>query len=389
MRSDRDNHVEFGLYIHIPFCACRCAYCDFYSTTRASLRDAYVEALGREMRCRADELGHARVRTIYIGGGTPSQLSSGQLLRLFQLIEAHFSIADDAEITIEANPDDVTLEWVETLRRTRVNRVSMGVQTFDDLLLRLIRRRHDAEEACVAVRRLRDAGILNISIDLIYGLPGQTMEMFESDIRCALSLGVQHLSTYSLMYEEGTPLYAMLERGEVEEADEELSLAMYHRLIDRLAESGFEHYEISNFALPGFRSRHNSSYWIGTPYIGLGAGAHSYDGKSCRSWNKADLNLYLDTFVDVPISYASCAVRENEQLTLNDRFEERVFLGLRTREGICLSSLAREFGQKHVDEMLRGAKKWIEQGHLERIDDSLVLTRSGLFISDSIMADLI
>lgn len=373
------------VYIHIPFCACRCAYCDFYSTTRMALRDDYIDALLAEMALRRGEMGTTNARTLYIGGGTPSQLTATQLVRLFDGVGRYFRLASDAEVTIEANPDDVTLEFVAMLRQTPVNRISMGVQTFHDPTLRLLRRRHDAEQARRAVALLREAGYSNISIDLIYGLPGQTLGMFEADIEAALALGVYHLSAYSLMYEEGTPLYRMMERGEVEEADEELSLAMFRLLIARLKEAGFEHYEISNFALPGHRSRHNSSYWTGEAYLGLGAGAHSYNGREVRSWNAGDLESYIRCATAGDFGHCS----EREMLTDEQRFEEAVFLSLRTCEGIDLGALRSSYGAEVVDGMLRRAAPWIEQGKVELTPTHLRLMPEGIFISDAIMAELI
>lgn len=362
-----------GLYIHIPFCASRCIYCGFYSTTRADLRQRYVDALCGEMAlCQPSALS-----TIYLGGGTPSQLSFSQLQQLFIYINKVFDVYPDAEITMECNPDDVTPEFTEKLRQLPVNRVSMGVQSFDDARLCFLRRRHTTAQIGPAVELLRKAGIHNISIDLMYGFPGETLAEWHRDIEAALALRVEHLSAYSLQYEEGTMLYRLLEKGEVEEIDEELERQMYYDLIDRLAEAGFEHYEISNFARPGYRSRHNSSYWNHTPYIGLGAAAHSYDG-STRRWNVADVTAYIEGIEQGKPRF------DFEHLDEATRYNDLVMTALRTSDGLLLTLL----NPQQRTYCLRMAEKYINSGLLCHIDNHLVLTRDGLFVSDMVMADL-
>ena len=287
-----------GIYIHIPFCKSRCIYCGFYSTTGLELRQRYVDALCQEMETHPFPLPEGMgIDTIYLGGGTPSQLTMDQLRQIFIYINKVYSLPSiqggaggGSEVTIECNPDDVTDEFAEGLTILPVNRVSMGVQTFSDERLRFLHRRHTAAQAVEAVARLRKAGIRNISIDLMYGFPSETLDDWQHDIEAAISLHVEHLSAYCLMIEEGTPLYRM----QTDPINEELERQMYYTLIDRLEAAGYEHYEISNFAHPGYRSRHNSSYWKGTPYIGLGAAAHSYDGKSCRRWNVSDIHQYIE-----------------------------------------------------------------------------------------------
>jgi len=263
-----------GLYIHIPFCRSRCIYCDFYSTTLPpAWQMPYVEALGREMVLQGQGAsGKGKEFTsLYLGGGTPSQLTPEALRRLFFHISQHVRLAPDAEVTIEANPDDVTPQWVALLRETPVNRVSMGVQSLDDDILRPLRRRHTASQAIKAVGLLQEAGYANLSLDLIYGLPGQTLRQFTTDVRRVLALGIPHLSAYALQFEEGTPLYRMRSEGSISEADEELSLSCYQRLIDLAQEAGMEHYEISNFApipiastCPKTRSRPNGTTCVPT-----------------------------------------------------------------------------------------------------------------------------
>lgn len=364
-----------GLYIHIPFCASRCIYCGFYSTVRSDLQDRYIDCVCKEMRMRRKELdGH--LATIYLGGGTPSQLSRRNLLRLFSCVEDCFGkdFSQDMEITMECNPDDVQKEMFDNLP---INRVSMGVQTFSDSRLRFLHRRHTASEAQQAVQLLRDAGIGNVSVDLMFGFPGETPEDWQHDIDVALGLHVEHISAYGLMFEEGTPLYRMLERGEVEEADEETCLKMYSLLVDKLEEAGYEHYEISNFARPGFRSRHNSSYWNNTPYIGLGASAHSYDLRT-RSWNVDNLMVYMDS-IEKGIRPA-----ESENIDSRTHYDDIVMTALRTCEGLDLALL----DEQHHQLILNSAAPYINKGMLEIRNGWLRLTRSGIVVSNMIMSDL-
>ena len=379
-----------GLYIHIPFCASRCIYCGFYSTTLMELRDRYVDALCQEMTLRQEALVQQglplpSLDTIYIGGGTPSQLSPQHLKKLFDHINKVFGFNkvfsnNATEVTIEMNPDDVTEEYAHALSQLPVNRVSMGAQTFDDNRLRFLNRRHNAQQVPQAVKTLREAGISNISIDLMYGFPGETLDNWQDDITKALDLGVEHLSAYCLMIEEGTVLYEKMRNGEnkeMRECDEELERQMYYTLTERLKAASFEHYEISNFALPGHRSRHNSSYWTDVPYIGLGAAAHSYDGRS-RCWNVADIRQYINGIEN------GSPVIEQEWLDDDSRYNDRVMLSLRTCEGIDLSLLS----PQDTSYLLPLAKKYLEQGLLTRSDNHLRLTRQGLFVSDMVISDL-
>lgn len=372
-----------GLYVHIPFCGSRCIYCGFYSTTLSSLRGDYVKALCRELALRHDYIREP-IETVYLGGGTPSQLGGEELEKLFGAIHIYnkvYGISTDAEITMECNPDDVTPDFAATISRLPVNRVSMGVQTFDDNRLRFIRRRHTAAQVHNAIGLLRHAGIGNISIDLMFGFPGETTEQWDKDITCALSLGVQHISAYALTFEEGTPLHAMMEHGEVAETDEETSRSMYYMLADRMCEAGYEHYEISNFARPGFRSRHNGSYWKGIPYIGIGAAAHSFDTVS-RQWNIADVRRYMDSI------NRGIVLMEREELDMPARYNDMVMTSLRTCEGIDLHIMEERFGKEYVRYMLANADRHVSAGLLSLSKSHLRLTRDGLFVSDSVMCDL-
>ena len=366
-----------GLYVHIPFCKSRCVYCGFYSTTALPLRQSYVDAVCKEMEITCTKT--SETTTVYLGGGTPSQLTAEQLHQIFDAIYKYNKVSDEAEITIECNPDDVTEAFADSLRSLPVNRVSMGAQTFDDRRLQFLCRRHTASQVSEAIERLRKTGIKNISIDLIYGFPQETLDDWKCDIDRALSLGVEHISTYCLMIEEGTPLYQMLQQGRITETDEELERQMYEMLIDRLEASGYEHYEISNFAHPGYRSRHNSAYWKGIPYIGIGSAAHSYD-IATRSWNVSDIQQYIDTIRKGQRPY------ESETLDDDTRYNDTVTVALRTREGLPLATLS----DRHRTHCLRCAKPFLTDGLLtiDNATQSLRLTRRGLFVSDMIMSEL-
>ena len=374
-----------GLYIHIPFCRSRCAYCDFYSTTREAEMECYVEALCHEIIARREELSHARVHTIYIGGGTPSLLSPTLLRRIFDTVYTNYEVQADAEVTMEMNPDDS----VQLGQLPELNRISLGIQSFDDTLLRLIRRRHDSATAIRTVKQLQAAGIRNISIDLIYGLPGQTLAQWEHDLDIAFSLGIQHLSAYALSYEPGTVLTRWRDEGRIREASDELSVEMYLRLCQRAREAGFEHYEISNFALPGYHSRHNSSYWTGTPYLGFGPGAHSYDGQRTRRANLPNLDDYIAFFASPRGGREGGVPYSCETLTTTELYNETIMCGLRTARGIDLKALAKRFGQPALDDLLRLADPHIRAGRLIQKDHHLRLAEHALMVSDDIMSDLI
>ena len=370
-----------GLYVHIPFCSSRCVYCGFYSTTGLELRERYVDAVCKEISFRSEniEVGGERpqIGTVYLGGGTPSQLTISQLQQIFDTIYIYNKVENDAEVTIEMNPDDVNKETAEALQKLPVNRISMGAQTFSDERLRFLRRRHNASQVKEAVETLRQAGFKNISIDLMYGFPNQTLEEWKTDIEKALELDVEHISTYCLMYEEGTALYKLLEQGKVAEIDEERERKMYYTLIERLEAAGYEHYEISNFARKGYRSRHNSSYWRGIPYIGVGAAAHSYDIKT-RSWNVADIKKYIEAMEQGKRPY------EEEVIDADTRYNDAITVALRTKEGLDLTTLP-DNQRRHC---IANAKRHIDANLLRLADNHLALTKEGLFVSDMVMSDL-
>ena len=359
-----------GIYIHIPFCKSRCKYCDFFSTTHLEKQAEYVEALLAEWHMRQHELIEP-IHTIYIGGGTPSTMDTAALDRILQAILSSTPDQRPQEITIEANPGDITLEKAQAWRAMGINRLSMGVQSFQDHLLQLIGRRHNANQAIQAVQLAQAAGFDNISIDLMYALPDQTMQMWQQDIQQALSLGVQHISTYGLIYEEGTVLTTLLEHGQIEAVDEDTEMQMYDYLVEELTANRFIHYEVSNFALKNRHSRHNSSYWNDTPYIGLGAGAHSYDGHQ-RQWNISDLDIYIER------ALAHDLQPEIETLTPEQKHTERIMLGLRTCQGVPKDMIN-----------ISKALPYLQQGLLMENGNRIVATTQGYHILNRIIEDLI
>jgi len=369
-----------GLYIHIPFCKSRCAYCDFYSGIQLPLMDRLVDALCREIALRADYLKDEPLETIYFGGGTPSLLSQTHFLQIFQTIRQYFEVNPNSEITIEANPDDLNDEKVEMLASLRINRLSIGIQSFDDAELTLLRRRHTANQATEAVERCKKI-YSNISIDLMYGLPSQTISNWQHTISAALSLNIQHISAYHLTYEAGTLLERKRREGKITPVTEEISVEMFRILREMLHEKGIEQYEISNFALPGYHSRHNSAYWQGIPYLGIGPAAHSFDDDN-RQWNVADTVDYIESIEKDSLNF------EKEYLTIDDKFNELIMISLRTIKGISLYQVESKFGDVRKALLLKHAARFIETGLLQVVDNYLQLTQDGIFVSDGIIADL-
>ena len=371
-----------GIYIHIPFCKQRCSYCAFYSTTLYNIRERYVDALCKEIAMRKEYAGGAPIETIYLGGGTPSTLSMEQLKRICDTVYAAYQVSPAPEVTIECNPDDLTPDFLAQLKVLPFNRISMGVQSFNDTQLKRLGRRHDAAKARQAVANARSAGYSNISIDLIFALPGSTIDEWEHDLESAIALRPDHLSAYNLTYEEGTPMHRALERGDFTELSEEDNITQFQMLISRLKEAGYRHYEISNFALPGRESRHNSSYWNDTPYIGCGAAAHSYNGTS-RGWNIADIQEYIKGIEN------GNPVFEIEELTEEERYNDTILTRLRTAEGIPLAWMKEKFSSRLYDYMLRCIGKEIALGYLKKENGHLSLTEKGIFISDAVIRELI
>lgn len=381
-----------GLYLHIPFCASRCIYCDFYSTTQTGLRRPYVEALSHEAMARrsflagkADARGlwHCDdpLRTVYLGGGTPSWLGGDLVCELLDAIAQVFDVSLVEEVTLEANPEDVTGEFLAALpighptsaHPLAVNRISMGVQSMIDDELRMLGRRHDSQRVVEAVASCRKHGLDNLSLDLMYGLPGQTLDTWDESIRRILDLRPDHLSAYCLSVEEGTQLERQVNEGRLSPANDDLCVAMARHLRQRVSKAGFEQYEISNYCRPGRHSRHNSSYWVGTPYLGLGPGAHSYDGRNLRCWNEPSLTDYL----------AGQRQEGCERLSDVDRYNERVMLGLRTRWGVGLSPKEWDERRHDIDDLTQ--RGWI---NADASTHRLTLTDEGLSWADEVIRQL-
>lgn len=370
-----------GLYIHIPFCKKKCIYCDFFSIANRSDEAEYVLALLSEFDMRISELKGADIETIYIGGGTPSVLSEANLSCLIEGLKQRLDFNKVQEFTIEVNPDDVTQEFANRIVALGINRVSMGVQSFVDSELKLINRRHDAKGAVQAVETLKAAGISNISIDLIYGLPTQTLDSWQYSVAEAIKLNVKHISAYSLSYEEGTALYVLRERGKITECDEDDCVKMYDLLVVMLREAGFLHYEISNFAQSQFYSRHNSNYWNKTPYLGLGCSAHSYDGKE-RSYNIADVKKYV-----MEIS-SGATVKDVDETQPWEQYNEDIMIGLRTMWGVDLSEIDKQYGKNVADKFKNTAEKYLLAKDMKRSENNYSLTEQGVMIADLIIRDL-
>lgn len=331
---------------------------------------------------RKEYIANEMVGTIYLGGGTPSTLTMEQLKRICDTIYSNYPIADTPEVTIECNPDDLTTEFLGQLRELPFNRISMGVQNFNDTQLKRLGRRHTAEAARQAVTNARAAGYSNISIDLMFALPGSCRAEWQETLDTAIALRPEHLSAYNLMYEEGTPLYRDLTEGKVTELSEEENLEQFSMLIDSMKAAGYRHYEISNFALPGRESRHNSSYWNDTPYIGCGASAHSYNGTS-RGWNIADIKEYIKGVENGILNF------EVEHLTEEERYNDAILTRLRTADGLPLVWMREKFCDRLNTYMLHAAEKEIALGNLKEENRHLSLTEKGIFISDAVIRELI
>mgnify|MGYP002520977677 CR=1 FL=1 len=342
----------------------------------------YVKTILKEAQLRQSELNGDNLNTVYIGGGTPSLLNRNQLKELVNGIKALYDFSHVEEFTIEMNPDDVDDNIIETVKELGVNRVSMGVQSFRDEDLQFIKRRHTAKQAIEAVRAIQRQGVHNISIDLIYGIPGQNIDIWKNNVKIAISLDVPHISAYSLMYEKGTRLTVMRDIGKLAELSEDDVTAMYDYLVATLKEKGYVHYEVSNFALPGYCSQHNSNYWNLTPYLGLGVAAHSFDG-DVRRFNAANLKQYSNTIGEGKV------FAEEEHLSVYEKYDEYVMLKLRTAEGVPLTELKWRFGEKFYDFFLKKAIIMVNNGMLTLTERHIRIPEDKVMISDGIICDLL
>ncbi|MCA0131593.1 radical SAM family heme chaperone HemW [Winogradskyella alexanderae] len=369
-----------GIYIHIPFCKQACYYCDFHFSTSLKKKDELLHALARELELRNEEFKQNKVETIYFGGGTPSLLTNEELSKLIATVYDNYDVIDNPEITLEANPDDLTPNRIETLEKSQINRLSIGIQSFFDTDLKLMNRAHDAKEA-KACLSLAKACFNNISIDLIYGVPGASNEQWLSNIEMALDYNIPHISSYALTVEPKTALAAFIEKGIIDNVDDDQAHKQFHILKDRLEEEKFIHYELSNFGKEGFFSKNNSSYWQGKSYLGIGPSAHSFNGQQ-RGWNVSNNTKYIKALQQnvVPI--------EIETLTTTDRYNEYIMTGLRTIWGVSLEKVETEFGKIYKDYLIEQANVFINQ-HLLYIDNRhLRVTRKGQFLSDGIASEL-
>lgn len=370
-----------GIYLHIPFCKKRCIYCDFYSTTSINYKDEYIECLKKEIVLKKKYITDKKIETIYFGGGTPSQLSPQDIESIIQHIYQTYDVADNPEITIEANPDDLKENFVLNLSKTHVNRISIGIQTFNDERLKFLNRRHNSDEAIEAVKMCQNYKFENISIDLIYGFPNEKLNDWEKDIETAISLNVPHISAYHLIYEEGTPIYKMLQKHEFEEIDEDTSLNQFRLLIKKLNDVGYIHYEISNFCKKDKHSRHNTSYWTNKEYIGCGPSAHSYNTKK-RFWNISNLYKYIEKVNNNEEFF------ETEDLDTYTLYNEYVLTSLRTIWGANPYYIKEHFGERLYNYFIKNSEKHMKNKDMENHNNNIRISNEGIFISDSIMSDL-
>ena len=361
-----------SIYLHIPFCKKRCTYCNFFSTTLLEKQEEYVNTLLKEIELRKNYITNPS--TIYLGGGTPSTLPIELLEKIFTSLDKNFNLSNVEEVTIECNPDDLNIDYVKGLKSLPINRLSMGIQTFNEEELKVLGRRHNAKNAIKAVENVYNSGIKNISIDLMYALPGQSLSTWEENLNTALSLPISHISAYHLSYEEDTPLYKLRNLA----FDEEKSLEFFELLSEKTAEKGFEHYEISNWAKDGKYSKHNSSYWQNKPYLGIGAGAHSYNLNE-RRWNFSSLNDYINGVL------SESEYSENEILTSEDKYNDLIITQLRTKWGLDINLIE----GKYLKHFQRESEKFVKENHLKITNENrAILTHSGIFISDYIMREL-
>ncbi len=372
-----------GIYIHIPFCNSKCAYCGFYSLPSLKLKERFLEALKAEIVTRKDYLQGDAVTTIYFGGGTPSLLSLKEIGELLHLINAHYPVAPNAEITLEANPDTLSLEYLEGLRQLGVNRLSIGIQSFFDNDLKYLSRRHDSHHAQQCLDWAKQAGFENISIDLIYGLPSSNTEQWNNNLDIFFAYGLPHLSAYALTLEPNAILTKQIEQGKVLPINEDDALRDYEILCRRTAENGYLHYEISNFCKSGMHSKHNASYWFGTPYIGFGPSAHSFDGAS-RQWNVSSVEKYCAR-VPEPVEGSDS---ERESLSTEQQYDEYVMLRLRTHWGIDLKWLKREMGESFSTYCEQHAQPLIAEGRLSQTREFLYLTDEQMLFTDGVAEEL-
>lgn len=371
-----------GIYIHIPFCKQACHYCNFHFSTTLKLKDAFVKALIAEINLTHSYLDKEIIHTLYFGGGTPSILLADELRLIFEALKAKFVFADDNEITLEANPDDITDEKLQFWKSIGINRLSVGLQSFLNEELAWMNRAHTAEESLICIDKIIAAGFTNFSVDLIYGSPLLNDQNWKKNVDLLIKKQVPHISCYALTVEPKTALHKMIYLKKKENVDTEKQANQFLLLIDWLAAAGYEHYEISNFAMPGFRSKHNSSYWQGHKYYGFGPSAHSFNGDNIRRWNIANNALYIQSLQKNIIPY------EEEILTLTQQLNEYIMTSLRTMEGLDLNFVAEKFGEDYSLKIQAQSLKYITAKKLETKNLKLILSKEGKLFADGIAADL-
>lgn len=369
-----------GIYLHIPFCKQACTYCNFHFTTSLRYKDDLIKTLAKEAEAEKDYLQGEIINTLYFGGGTPSILEITDLKFLISDVFKHYKVSTGAEVTLEANPDDITTEKLKAWKEIGINRLSIGVQSFFEEELRWMNRAHNAQQAITNLPLARKE-FNNITIDLIYGSPLLTDEMWKQNVERAIELEIPHLSCYALTVEEKTPLYKLINTNKTPDVDNEKQARQFLLLMQWLKEKGYKHYEVSNFAKPGFRSRHNSSYWKGESYLGLGPSAHSYNGNE-RRWNVANNNLYIKSINEGPIQ------RETELLTLTQKLNEFIMISLRTMEGIDLNKLQKEFGLKERERFDKQIQKFLSANLMKQVNSFVQLTDEGMLRADGIASEL-
>ena len=369
-----------GIYIHIPFCKQACFYCDFHFSTSLKKKEDMIAALVKEIEIRKVELGNTTIETIYFGGGTPSVLSTKEIETLIAAVYKNFRVVENPEITLEANPDDLSEEKIIELSNSPINRLSIGIQSFFEKDLKLMNRAHNSKEAKKCLE-FATQYFANISVDLIYGIPDCTNQEWRENIQTALSFGVPHISSYALTVEPKTPLASFIKKGIIKNVDDEKAQKQFHILIEVLEKASFIHYEISNFGTEGFFSQNNSSYWLGKLYLGIGPSAHSFDG-SQRSWNVRNNTKYINAIAEntLPI--------ERETLSKKDRYNEYIMTGLRTIWGVSFDKIRNEFGDKYIEYLENHSKKHLQKDLLYLENQVLKTTKKGKFLSDGIASDL-
>lgn len=370
------------IYLHIPFCKQKCSYCNFHFSTSFSLKDEMLSAIKKEIQLRHNELENKTLKSLYFGGGTPSVLSVDEIKSLIDEIQKYFSFDNNIEITLESNPDDLNKNFLKELSQTEINRLSIGTQSFYDEDLKLMNRAHNASEAESSIKRAQDFGLVNISVDLIYGSPTSNFEIWKDNLSKTIELQVPHVSSYALTVEPKTALEKWIENGKIRSPEETEQNQEFYYMKDFLKDNGFDHYEISNFGKPGFHSKHNSAYWKSEPYLGIGPSAHSYNGSLERSWNIANNPIYIKNLNQniLPI--------EKEILSEKDRFNEMIMIGLRTIWGVDLNRINQNFSSEVIDYLNQEIKSKIESGILEIENNYLKIPEKHWFLADGIASDL-